>query len=98
MARAASCQIGNPLSPLAQRCGGTQQNLAPNLYVLFFFFSRVSASSDFLGDEARLSSILRVDPFSLPQWVFLKTDSGGSERFNIREAASIRATCLSTPL
>lgn len=28
-----------------------------------------------------LFSILRVDPFSLPQWAFLETGSGGSERF-----------------
>lgn len=33
MTRAASCQIGNPPSPPAQRCGGTQQTLTPNMYV-----------------------------------------------------------------
>lgn len=85
VAGAASCPSGNPP---AQRCGGSQQTLAPRLYV----FQSVSVSSDFLGDEPGLSSSLRVDSLSLPQWVFILRI--GREPFNIREPA----TCSSTPL
>lgn len=75
MARAASCQsVGIPQLSVVEK---PRKALALRLYVF-----PVSVSSDFSGDEARLSSILRVDhPFSLSLWVFiLKTGLGGSER------------------
>lgn len=58
--------------PPAQRCGGTQQILAPNLYVFPMCQFLVTSSGTRPG--FRQFRVL-IDPFSLPQWVFLE-DAG----------------------